>query len=103
LQGKIGDAKRSANASKALDAKESLRVQVRLHLEELLLFKGTQVEIVLFGDDVSNPLVSGLVSHVDTTPAKETIHLSPAIIDGQTLNIYTIGVLDIKSVTALLA
>ncbi len=50
-----------SNASEALEAEGSLQVQVRLHLEELLLFKGTQVEIVRFGDDVSNPLVSGLL------------------------------------------
>jgi hypothetical protein len=48
-----------SNTSEALEAEESLKVHV-LHLEELLLFKGTQVEIVHFGDDVSNPLVSGL-------------------------------------------
>jgi hypothetical protein len=92
-----------SNASKALEAEESLQVQVRLHLKELLLFKGTQVEIVRFGNDVSNPLVSGLVSLVDTTPSKETLHLSPAVIDGQRLKIYKIGVSDIKSVTALSA
>ncbi len=50
-----------SNASEALEAKESLQEQVRLRLKELLLFKGTQVEIVRFGDDVSNPLVSGLL------------------------------------------
>jgi hypothetical protein len=92
-----------SNASEALEAKESLQVQVRLRLKELLLFKGAQVEIVHFGDDVSNPWVSGLVSLVDTTPSKETLHLSPAVIDGQTLKIYKIGVSDIESVTALLA
>ena len=92
------------NASEALEAEESLQVQVRLRLEELQLFKGTQVEIVRFGDDISNPLVSGLVSLVDTTtPSKETLHLSPAVIDGQTLKIYKIGVVDIESVTALSA
>jgi hypothetical protein len=92
-----------SNASEALEAEESLLVQERLRLEELLLFKGTQVEIVRFGDDISNPLVSGLVSLVDTTPSKETLHLSPAVIDGQTLKIYKIGISDIESVTALLA
>jgi hypothetical protein len=86
-----------SNALEALEAEESLQVQVRLRLEELQLFKGTQVEIVRFGDDISNPLVSGLVSLVDTTPSKETLHLSPAVIDGQTLKIYKIGVVDIES------
>jgi hypothetical protein len=92
-----------SNASEALEAKESLQIQVRLRLEELLLFKGTQVQIVRFGDDISNPLVSGLVSLVDTTPSKETLHFSLAVIDGQTLKIYKIRVLDIESVTALSA
>jgi hypothetical protein len=59
-----------SNASEAMEAVESLQVQVRLRLEELQLFKGTQVEIVRFGDDISNPLVSGLVSLVDTTPSQ---------------------------------
>jgi hypothetical protein len=43
------------------------------------------------------------VSLVDTTPSKETLHLSPAVIDCEMLKIYKIGISDIESVTALSA